>query len=958
MHRSNLALPRFAYLLVLIAGVAMADTPVEPSPEVLPPRMRLRQADEQRMHGDCAGASAAYAELRQDDATRLDALLGLVECRLATGRYAEARALLAAEAEDGEGSARIALARARVAREVGEYAEAINYCRTGLQVDSRNPGTRLELCELLETVGQRDEALKEYEWFEQLVLRQLPIKADELTAVGQGFYRYSVLSRDPNLTQRTRHVLTQIFQVACERIDRTYWPARIAAADLLREKFNVHEAREDYIAALEINTNAVEAHVGLGRLALEDWDFEAIEGYVSAALAINSNSVAAFNLRCAGKLLERQYVEAAVAADRALAINPNDLEALGLMAAALTAQSRTEDAGAFVSRAALINPCSRVVHEVIAGTLSGLRRFPESEARYQQAIACEPTAAAPRTELGMMYMQWGDESKARDALETAWKLDPFNDRTKNTLDLLDRLDRFAQISTERYVVRYDPERDEVIARYFANYLETIYDEVCRDYDATLARPTVIEIFPSHTEFGVRIHGKPWIHTIGACTGWVIAVDAPRVGGDLPGAYNFAEVLRHEFTHTVTLAVTRNRIPHWFTEGLAVMQEQSDRPYGWTAQLADAVRRGELYTLDSIDWGFMRPRKPDGRQQAYAQSEWMCEYLTATHGYEVINRMLQLFADGKSQPDVIREITGAGPGQFDTQFAEWATAQVRSWGFDLTPPEVVDDLRRAAEEKPEDSAVLARLASAELDADDPEAALAAATRCLDIAADNSKAMEVLLRATARLLHKPMEPSARQAMEDEAAEVAERLLAADARNRHALAARSAVHMRRKEYELALPLLHRLIEVWPIDPYAAEALAEIYFTREDFAAAQPFVLAAARANTHDLQAAQRAGEVCERLGQLPDARFWYLRALHNDPLAEAPHLRLAEVAMRLNDLPAAVEEYRVLCRIAPHSAKYHADCALAYRKLGDVANMREFAERAVKLDPHSPAAALLHD
>ena len=93
---------------------------------------------------------------------------------------------------------------------------------------------------------------------------------------------------------------------------------------------------------------------------------------------------------------------------------------------------------------------------------------------------------------------------------------------------------------------------------------------------------MIEVFPSHG----CVHacqgqtGGPWLATVGASTGRVIAMDAPRKGEKASGPFNWAQVLRHEFTHTVTLGETDNRIAHWFTEGLAVQEEHSPLQWAW------------------------------------------------------------------------------------------------------------------------------------------------------------------------------------------------------------------------------------------------------------------------------------------------------------------------------------------------------------------------------------------
>ena len=54
---------------------------------------------------------------------------------------------------------------------------------------------------------------------------------------------------------------------------------------------------------------------------------------------------------------------------------------------------------------------------------------------------------------------------------------------------------------------------------------------------------------------------------------------------------WSQVLRHEYSHTITLAATDNRIAHWMTEGLAVWEEQTPLkwewiPYGFTSAVTE------------------------------------------------------------------------------------------------------------------------------------------------------------------------------------------------------------------------------------------------------------------------------------------------------------------------------------------------------------------------------------
>ncbi len=398
-----------------------------------------------------------------------------------------------------------------------------------------------------------------------------------------------------NVPRRTKHVLNEMLQVAYGRLDRTYWPARIAAADLLREKYNNDEedgSVSDYKAALRINKNLPQAHVGLGEVALEGWDLEEVERRVELALAINPKFAPAIHLLAKKYIAERRYRQGIDTCERALATNPNDVTALSLSTAASACQYDQAAVEQKASRVAAINPTCVLLHRILGAFSSGTRQYSMAEQEYLKAIEFDPTDANPRTELGMMYMQWGLEEKARDALEAAWALDPFNERTKFTLELLELLEKFDRVETAHFIVKYNAKRDPGIGEFIAAYMEDIYEPVTGDYDAPLTSKTIVEFFPTHREFGVRITGKPWIHTIGACTGRVIALASPGDSAHLP-TYDVARVLKHEFTHTVTLEATLNRIPHWFTEGLAVYQEDAPRNFMWCELLANAARRDRL-----------------------------------------------------------------------------------------------------------------------------------------------------------------------------------------------------------------------------------------------------------------------------------------------------------------------------------------------------------------------------
>jgi tetratricopeptide (TPR) repeat protein len=951
----TLSIASLALCLPAAEPLAQTDTPVPAN---------LNKAHAARIVGRYEQAVGTYEKLLDDPTSRVEAACGLAHCYMETGRYEQAESTLLEVGDLGRTSADWHRALAEALTAVGRYEQGVEQCRKAIEIDAADLQARQLLGELFETLGRRDEAVKTYRFFDRLVTRRLPADAAKLTAAAKGFLRYSVLTRHENLSNRTVHTLQELLQPAYTFLDRTYWPARLASADLLRSKFKSEQAAEDYNAALEINPNLAAAHVGLGRIALSEWRFEEAENHIQLAKERNPQSVAALQLEAALRLAERRFELAQDASESALGVNPNDAESLGLAAAAAFALDDSDAVDRFREAAYRVTSQPSAFHRVLADTMSALRQFPEAERDYRLAIDADPTNPCPRTELGLMYMQWGDEAKARQVLAEAWELDEFDARTYNTLDLLDKLENFATYETEHFIIRYDSAADALLPHYYSDCLETIHKEVCEWYGAKPHEKTIVEFFPTQRMFAVRITGKPWIHTIGACTGRVIALTSPRPSPGLHGPYPVVEVLRHEFTHTVTLAATDNRIPHWLTEGLAVLQERPygklgegrPRSYAWKKVLAEAIRRDEIYTLETIDSGFVRPQRHQDRLLAYAQSAWLCRYIIWNHGYKAINAMLERLAEGSVVDDVLADVLGVDRSSVDADFAKWLRGLTERWGFDLAPPENVDDLRAATARGGADIALLARLAEAELDADEPTRALDAAASALTLDEDHVPALTVLGRVLYSRYSAEPDERKRQSLARRL-EPAMRRLAEIARDKEiALRSLGRLALDREEYEVARRWLLPASLIRPRHPDTHRGLCEAYTKLDELDLALHCWLDFSRNETIDAGDASTIAGIYNRKDRLQKARGWNLKSLHINPFSVEAHEAHANVLMRMGETDTAAAEYEVLCELKPKQIKYFERAAIAHHKLGNADFAREFARQAVELDPASSVRTLL--
>src|SRR5262249_27592235 len=195
----------------------------------------------------------------------------------------------------------------------------------------------------------------------------------------------------------------------------------------------------------------------------------------------------------------------------------------------------------------------------------------------------------------------------------------------------------------------------------------------------------------------------------ACTGRMVAMVSPR-GKEIKKPFNWARVLRHELVHIFNLEQTRFQVPHWFTEGLAVIHEGFPRPSQWNQILMERVPAGELLTLDTIDLGFIRPRSPVEWHLAYCQSQLYLEYMQKRFGAPVVGEMLSAFRDGLGTAAALERVCKVGQEEFEKGYREYVNEVLKSLkAKPAGKPLTLAQLQEAYEKDPNDPDVSAGLA---------------------------------------------------------------------------------------------------------------------------------------------------------------------------------------------------------------------------------------------------------
>ncbi|MEM1109574.1 MAG: tetratricopeptide repeat protein [Planctomycetota bacterium] len=722
----------------------------------------------------------------------------------------------------------------------------------------------------------------------------------ELTAAAQAIVLLGHLEGRPS---QDYQLALEMFARAYQELDPLYWPARLAEAQLLISKDNRSEGAAILAEALSYQPQAGAVWYALGRLHAEGFNFDAAAEVSQRLRAINPLHPLADLLDARSFLRQRDVASARRVLEAARKVLPKNRELLAL-AAATEALAYDEQALAEAlehfdevstgggNNAAVGSPLALYT----AGeALSHNRQYGPGEDLLRRAIERSPNWPAPRLELGLLLMQSGDLENARLELAHAQRLDPFHKRVNNQLRLVENLlGEYETIETENFIIRHRPGIDEVLARDMPGPLEEMYDEITAIFRHRPANKTQVDILPDQSTFAVRITGMPSIWTIAAATGDVVAITPPRSGPDQANPYNWVNVMRHEYVHTVTLAQTRNRVPHWFTEACAVSSETTGRTYDTCQLLAWALHQDKLFDYDQINWGFVRPKTDRDRPLAYAQADWMLEFIATRWSHDAIVDLLELYREGVSDTDALKQITGYTADAFMEAFKDWARGQTLAWGFPAGYQGPEFEQHFIAEEN---------LSEAPLD----------------------------------LLVKGYENGG-DAKAIWAKLIAERHLAAG------------------NLDQAITWLNQYAAARPVDPWPHTVLVRLAFELDRPEDALGSLQLLERSDNYTSAWSHQLAQLHRNAGRLDAAQRAIERALYCEPYHAGHRELAATIALQRRDLAAAAFQVESLEILEPDRAQHPTRLAVIYSRIGRIDDAKAAAQRAIALDPQANVRSIL--
>ena len=604
-------------------------------------------------------------ERRLDQAPSLDLTSQLADLLLLVGRFEDAESRLLDALASSPADGRIGLRYAQVLRDTGRLEEALDAFS---RVEQEGGGgtarlARLHRGEILLRTGQPTAARALFEDFIDIYNQSANLNALELIAVAHAVRHLE--ATDSSLLQDALRAYDEALALDPDNLD-----AQVGIGLLFVRTYQTADARDVFRQVLERQPGYPPAFLGMGLAAQVEGSAQAGE-FVDQALDINPNLVPALVLRARIRLAAEDPDGAEEDLSHALDIDPTSSEALGVLAASRYLQNLTDEFEELTERALGINPGDAGYFLTVADLVSTRRFYAEAADFADRGIRLDSLAWGAYGAKGLNQLRTGEIAEGRRNLEIAFEGDPYNLWFKNTLDLLDVMDTFEELGSDRISVLVDPEDGQALSLYLLEMAERAYDALSSRYDYRPPIPIRIEAFRRSADFSVRTVGLAGLGALGVAFGSVVAMDSPSARGT--EGYHWASTLWHEMAHVVHLGMTGHRVPRWLSEGLAVHEERLAGP-GWGARpglpFFAAYEEEQLRPPSELSQSFVRPRFPEEVVFAYTLGSLVSEWIEAEWGFEGLRGMLEGYGEGLSHERVLARELGLDPQGFDRQFDAW------------------------------------------------------------------------------------------------------------------------------------------------------------------------------------------------------------------------------------------------------------------------------------------------
>jgi len=921
--------------------------------------------------GRYAEALEALNELekKQADAARL--ALFRSRCYREQGKWKEAEDAVQGAIKAFPRKADLHAGLAWIQFQTGRYEDAEKTAEKAIKYDGNQPLARLVLAEVYTETGRIAKALEGYRWLVRFYTQKQPRDAETLLLVARGALQYS---RWKGATNNLRFVLNTLCPDALKD-DEHCWQSYLVSGDLLLEKYNREQAMPEYDKALAINPNSADVLVSLGQAARQQLDQTKAADYAAKALKIVPNHVEALQLQADVLISKGKIGEAVKALKQALAVNPREQRTLARLAACYLLvegeppakqltdllanidaiqQFKAERPTLFLKTVVDVaerNPKPGYFLTFLAESIEDRRQYDSAERFFKAAIRVMPELSQPKNSLGILYMRIGRTAEAKKILDDAFKADPFHLRVFNMRKVLKLLDGYQTVTTPHFVIRFDSKADKILAQYMAEYLEGIYPDLVKQYGFEPPQRTQFEIYhdgmgqKGHEWFSARMVGLPWLHTIGASTGVIVALTSPT---STAKPFNWARVLKHEFVHIITLQQTKFNIPHWFTEALAVTAEGYPRSETWDRLLLERVPKGELRTLANLNEGFIRAKNSADWQFAYCQSKLYAQYMVEKYGKDSIPKLLAAYRRNLPTAKGIQEACGVDIATFEKGYVAFLRELVKGIKAGHAEPAVsLEDAKKAWDADPTNTKAAGEYAVALFESRQRKEARTVAEKALEKNAKEPLAAWVLARLA--LLAEDTK---------KATQLLEAALDRKSPNLRVLLLLAQIKAADDKNGDAADLLELGRKHFPKNDDVQIALGRAYLKLGENDKLKPLLEEVALGDYDDPSVRRKLMEISLGQKNYQDVVKYGVQALQIDVLDLGTHRMLAEAYRELKDYKKSVREYEVALQLKPADAALQVGLAKTHIAAGDKDKAKALLDAVLKADPQRADAKTLRE
>ncbi|OFX22884.1 MAG: hypothetical protein A2V77_04635 [Anaeromyxobacter sp. RBG_16_69_14] len=231
-----------------------------------------------------------------------------------------------------------------------------------------------------------------------------------------------------------------------------------------------------------------------------------------------------------------------------------------------------------------------------------------------------------------------------------------------------------RVEGDHFVVSYPKGKDEVLVPYVLDALEAQRRALEEDLGWAPPGKVTIEFLNDTRELArlstlseeeIKTSG-----TIALCKFNKLMVVSPKA---LVKGYDWLDTAAHEYTHYAVTARTRNNTPIWLHEGLAKYSESRWRGRGGelsalsAEQLRRALEKDQLVTFEQMHPSMAKLPSQEAAALAFAEVMVAVEYLQSKGGRPLMNRILDLVAQGTSAEKAVAQGLGVS---FEGFLADW------------------------------------------------------------------------------------------------------------------------------------------------------------------------------------------------------------------------------------------------------------------------------------------------